>query len=94
VSLAGCVGGDAPDLNRWILTGRSGAFELHDWYSLRRRINGAWLEIDFGEGSIRERSHRAQLDALDAMLAGRPHSLPSLREGLMVQECIEAMLAS
>jgi hypothetical protein len=46
VSLAGCVGGDAPDLNRWILTGRSGAFELHDWYSLRRRINGAWLEID------------------------------------------------
>ena len=44
-------------------------------------INGAWLEIDISEGSIRERSRRAQLDALDAMLAGRPHSLPSPREG-------------
>jgi hypothetical protein len=27
------------------------------------------------------------------MLAGRPHALPSFREGLAVQECIEAMLS-
>jgi len=31
---------------------------------------------------------------LDAMLAGRPHALPSFREGLVVQECVEAMLRS
>jgi predicted dehydrogenase len=93
VTLSGRVGGDLPDLNRCILTGRNGAFELHDWYSLRRRVNGGWLDIDFGEGaSDRERAYRAQLDALDAMLAGRPHPLPSFREGLAVQECIEAML--
>jgi hypothetical protein len=28
------------------------------------------------------------------MLAGRPHGLPSFREGLDVQECVEAMLQS
>ncbi len=94
VTLSGRVGGDVPDLNRCILTGRDGAFELHDWYSLRRRVNGGWLDIDFGEGATdRERAYRAQLDALDAMLAGRPHPLPGLREGLAVQECIEAMLS-
>jgi predicted dehydrogenase len=94
VTLSGRVGGDVADFNRCIIRGRNGAFELHDWYSLRRRINGSWLDIDFGEGATdRERSYRAQLDALDAMLAGRPHTLPSFREGLAVQECIEAMLS-
>lgn len=93
VILSGRVGGDAADSNRWLLQGRNGGFELHDWYSLRRRVNGGWLDIDFGEGaSDRERSYRAQLDALDAMLAGRPHTLASFRDGLAVQECIEAML--
>jgi predicted dehydrogenase len=92
VSLRGHVGGAIDDMNRWVLTAANGAFELHDWYSLKRRINGGWLEVDFGEGSVRERSYMAQLDALDAMLAGKPHALPSFREGLAVQECIEAML--
>jgi predicted dehydrogenase len=94
VRITGGVGGSVPDLNRWRLTGRQGAFELHDWYSLKRRINGGWLDVDFGEGSVREMSYRAQLDSLDALLAGRPHSLPSFREGLVVQECVEAMLRS
>ncbi|HZB92561.1 MAG TPA: Gfo/Idh/MocA family oxidoreductase [Stellaceae bacterium] len=94
VSLNGRVGGTLPDLNRWRLLGRQGGFELYDWYSLKRRINGGWLEVDFGEGSVRERSYQAQLDALAAMLAGRPHGLPSFREGFAVQECVEAMLES
>lgn len=95
VILSGRVGGDVADRNRWLIQGRNGGFELHDWYSLRRRVNGGWLDIDFGEGATdRERSYRAQLDSLDAMLAGRPHTLASFREGLAVQECIEAMLSA
>jgi predicted dehydrogenase len=94
VTLTGRVGGEIADLNRWVVTGSQGAFELHDWYSLKRRINGAWLDIDFGDGSIRERSYMAQLDSLDVMLTGRPHMLPSFREGLGVQECVEAMLGN
>lgn len=92
VTLAGRVGGEIDDHNRWVLRGRQGAFELHDWYSLRRRINGGWLDVDFGEGSVRALSYRAQLDSLAAMLSGKPHGLPSFREGLEVQECVEAML--
>jgi predicted dehydrogenase len=92
VTLAGSVGGSVADDNRWKLLGKQGAFELHDCYSLKRRINGGWLDIDFGEGEARDLSYRAQLDALDAMLAGRPHGLPSFREALGVQECVEAML--
>lgn len=93
VSLTGRVGGESEDFNRWRLDGREGAFELHDWYSLRRRINGGWLDIDFGDTPIRELSYRAQLGSLSAMLSGRPNPLPSFREGLAVQECVEAMLA-
>jgi predicted dehydrogenase len=92
VTLAGSVGGTIADDNHWTLLGKQGAFELHDWYSLKRRINGGWLDVDFGEGEVRDLSYRAQLDALDAMLAGRPHGLPSFREALAVQECVEALL--
>jgi predicted dehydrogenase len=92
VTLTGRVGGAAADANSWRLLGRHGAFEIFDWYSLKRRINGGWLEVDFGEGEVRELSYRAQLDALDAMLAGRPHPLPSFREALGVQDCVEALL--
>jgi predicted dehydrogenase len=92
VTLAGRIGGDLADDHRWRVLGQQGAFEPHDWYSLKRRINGGWLDVDFGEGEVRDLSYRAQLDALDAMLAGRPHGLASFREALGVQECIEAML--
>jgi len=92
VRIDGRVGGAEADLNRWILSAERGAFELHDWYSLKRRINGGWLDVDFGEGSPREMTARAQLDSFSAMLQGKPHGLASFREGLAVQECIETML--
>jgi predicted dehydrogenase len=92
VSVRAGIGGDAPDHNRWILRGRQGAFELYDWYRLRRRINGGWLDVDFGEGSLVAMSQQAQLAALAAMLNGERHPLASFREGLGVQECVEAML--
>lgn len=93
VNLTGRAGG-VFDRECWTLTGANGAFELQDRYGLRRRINGAWLDIDFGEGApLCQRASRAQLDALDAMLTGRRHALASFREALGVQECVEAMLA-
>jgi predicted dehydrogenase len=92
VGIAGRIGGEAPDHNRWLLHGRQGAFELYDWYRLKRRINGGWLDVDFGEGSLPALADRAQLDALQAMLSGTPHPLASFREALGVQECVEAMV--
>ncbi len=92
VTITGRIGGEIPDSNCWRLHGRHGAFELHDWYSLKRRIDGVWLDIDFGDDDMRKMAYRAQLDALAALLSGRPHTLPTFREGLAVQECVEAML--
>jgi predicted dehydrogenase len=92
VRLEGHVAGSAPDHNRWTLVGQDGAFELYDWYALKRRIERTWLDVDFGEGELRQRAAMAQLDQLDAMLAGRPHHLPSFREGLEVLDCVEALL--
>jgi predicted dehydrogenase len=92
VRIDGRVGGAEADLNRWILSAERGAFELHDWYSLKRRINGGWLDVDFGEGASRELAARAQLEAFSAMLQGKAHGLASFREGLAVLESVETML--
>ena len=71
VSLRGRIGGELAERERWVVTGADGAFALHDRYGLKRRINGTWLDIDFGEGApLCQRGYRAQLDALDALLAG------------------------
>jgi predicted dehydrogenase len=93
VTLEGRVAGTVPDWNRWTLVGSDGAFELYDWYCLKRRFERTWLEVDFGEGDLRQRAYKAQLDALDAMLSGRPHALPTFREALEVMDCVEALLA-
>jgi len=37
-------------------------------------------------------SGRTQLDDLAALLEGRPHALPTLREGLGVQKVVESLL--
>jgi predicted dehydrogenase len=96
VTLRGAVGTTAAaDENECVLTGSAGAFRLHGWYMLQRHVGETWQEVDFGGGpAIRQRSYMAQLDALAAMLEGRPHRLPSLAEGLGVQRAVETMLAN
>jgi predicted dehydrogenase len=94
VTLRGSVGAtELPDSNSFTLVGSAGACRLYDWYKLQQRSDGDWVEIDLGgAASIRQRSYRAQLDALAAMLDGKPHDLPTLAEGLAVQSCVEELL--
>ncbi len=96
VTLRGGVGAtDADDRNSLTLTGVRGALRLADWVTLARRDGEVWREVDFGPGpSIRQRSFTAQLDALAAMIEGRPHPLATLAEGLAVQRLVEAILKS
>ncbi|MBL8837370.1 MAG: Gfo/Idh/MocA family oxidoreductase [Alphaproteobacteria bacterium] len=82
------------DVNSWTLEGDAGALRIFDWYRFARRGEAGWVESDLGAAEDRrERSRMAQLDALAAMIEGRPHGLPSLREALDVQLAVEAMLA-
>ncbi len=93
VTLRGSVGRTKiSDSNSFTLIGSKGAYRLHDWYKLQHRDRAAWTEVDFGGPGIRQRSSRAQLDALAAMLEGKSHTLPTLAEGLAVQSCVEELL--
>jgi predicted dehydrogenase len=94
VTLSGGVGTTAEmDENSWTLFGERGDLRLHNWYSLARRSGGgAWEAITFGPGTDRQQSYTAQLDSLDRMLAGKPHTLASFREAFEVQSTVEALL--
>lgn len=93
VSLDGAVAGEADDHNLWTVTCARGALRIRDWHGLERRNGSAWTVMETSSiDEMRVTAGRAQLDDLAALLEGRPHVLPSLREGLDVQRTIEALL--
>jgi predicted dehydrogenase len=89
VSLIGGVGGAAPDFNRWTLHARERSYRVEDWSRVSFADATGWQELGPDPGE----AHGAggQLDAVAAMLAGDPHSLPSLADGLGVLRVVEAM---
>ncbi|MEZ5843259.1 MAG: Gfo/Idh/MocA family oxidoreductase [Hyphomicrobiaceae bacterium] len=100
VSLTGRVGGTAkPDHNLWTLTGDKGSIRLRDWsFAERLMPDGAWCEA---EGAIPNEKARPlvlarQLDKVIAMTRGTgpgvAAGLATLREALIVQETVEAIL--
>jgi predicted dehydrogenase len=94
VSIAGRVGGDHPDFNRFTLLGSEGALEIHDWFGVRRRTGeGAWQTLGTAEAN-RALGQVRQLDQLLAMVEGRAHTLPPFAEALEVQQTIENLLRS
>jgi hypothetical protein len=93
VTLDGRVGGDADDHNLWTVTCARGALRIRDWHGLEHRDVDGWRVMEASSiGEMRVVAGRAQLDDLAFLLEGRPHALPSLREGLGVQRTIEALL--
>jgi predicted dehydrogenase len=83
---------EVPDHNSFTVVGSKGAFRLHEWYKLQFHDGTRWTEVNLGGAGIRQRAASAQLDALAAMIEGKPQTLPSLAEGLAVQTCVEALL--
>jgi hypothetical protein len=66
---------------------------IRDWHGLECRNGGGWAVMEQSSiDDMRVTAGRAQLDDLAALLEGRVHALPSLREGLGVQRTIEALL--
>jgi predicted dehydrogenase len=93
VTLDGRVAGEADDHNLWTVTCARGAVRIRDWHHFERRDGNAWKLLDSSSiDEMRVEAGAAQLDHLAALLEGRPHALPSLREGLAVQRAVEAML--
>jgi predicted dehydrogenase len=93
VTLDGRVAVAADDHNLWTVTCARGALRIRDWQGLEHRNGDTWSVMDTSSiDEMRVISGRAQLDDLAALLEGRPHTLPTLREGLDVQKTIEALL--
>jgi predicted dehydrogenase len=93
VTLDGQVAGNADDHNLWTVTCARGALRIRDWHHLERRDGEGWSLLDSSSiDEMRIEAGQAQLDQLAALLEGRPHASPTLREGLAVQRTIETLL--
>ena len=94
VTFAGTVGGAGPDLVEYTVWGARTSYRLSDWYRLMTSDGGDWRDAIAGIDNLALDSYMLQLDALAAMLDGKPHTLPDFRAALSVQERIEELLAS
>lgn len=89
VTVCGGVGGTAPDFNAWTLYGQARSLRLQDWGQLLVGDASGWSERQPDAREPFPLTH--QLDALARTLAGTP-ALPTLAEGLAVQEWVEGLL--
>ncbi len=96
VSIVGAVGGQPPDLIEARFIGATQTLRLSDWY----RLEAFGPQCPAGEvvpglpDDPRQATYQRQLDQLNAMLNGEPHSLPSFADALAVQTHIETLLSS
>ena len=96
VAIHGRVGNTSiSDLNVTAIEFERGAVRLVDWTSLDIREgdpSDRWEPSDDRPEDLRQKGQAAQLDGLVAMLAGKPHRLATVAEGLIVQDCVEELL--
>lgn len=93
VSVLASVGGAQPDRQEVTVKGAVRSHRIADFYAVSTSDGGAFERVTPEGIDPRSTSLRAQLDDLEAMIAGRPHRLATLEEALRVQRLIEAMLA-
>ena len=94
VSVLGSSGGAGPDRVEMTVWGSRRSHRLHDWFLLESSDGGEWQQ-EFPEvEDPRAEAFGFQLDNVAAWIEGRSNLLPSARDALMVQELVEAMLAS
>ena len=93
VSVLATVGGVQPDRQELTVKGSLRSHRVADFYAVSTSDGGAFQRVTPEGIDPRSTSLRAQLDDLEAMIAGRPHRLATLPEALRVQRLIEAMLA-
>jgi predicted dehydrogenase len=93
VSVLASVGGAQPDRQEVTVKGALKSHRIADFYAVSTSDGGPFERVTPEGIDPRSTSLRAQLDDLEAMIAGRPHRLATLEEALRVQRLIEAMLA-
>ena len=94
VSVLGSSGGAGPDRVEMTIWGSRRSHRLHDWFLLQSSDGGEWQQEFEEVEDPRAEAFDFQLDNVAAWFEGRANILPSARDALMVQELVEAMLAS
>lgn len=92
VSVLASVDGAQPDRQEFTVKGSLRSHRVADFYAVSTSDGGAFERVTPTNLDPRSTSLRAQLDDLEAMIAGRPHRLATLEEALRVQRLIEALL--
>ena len=92
VWLMGGMGSSAaPRESELTLHGTEASLRLSSLSQLTRAENGVWQEVALASTGVSDA--QARLDELALRLAGKPSKLPTLQDGLKVQQVIEELLA-
>lgn len=93
VSVAASAGGAGPDLIQYTIWGSKASYRLFDWNRVKTSDGGDWVNQLTHIENPRQDGYMRMLDNFRAQLAGEPHTMPSFRDALTVQELVEAILA-
>lgn len=93
ISAAGSAGGVGPDQIDFTVWGARRSYRLWDWNRLKSSEGGPWRDELSELENPRQDGYMRMLDNFRAFLAGAPHTMPSFRDALAVQEIVEDILA-
>jgi 1,5-anhydro-D-fructose reductase (1,5-anhydro-D-mannitol-forming) len=94
ISVAGGIGGVGPDRVEYTVWGTQTSYRLYDWNRLQSSTGEGWIEELTDIENPRQEGYISMLNNFHALLEGKPHTMPSFRDGLSVQTAIEKILAS
>ena len=97
ISFVGGVGGigsSSADKVEFTIWGSNSIYRLYDWNRIRTSNGDGWTEQLTEFDDLRQEGYQQGLLNLGKLMRGEPHSLPTFREALAVQEIVEAILAS
>ena len=92
IFIQGAVGGRAPDYNEWSYYGSKSSFRIYDWGGLQIGNDNGWQELP--PDAAPKGPSNETLTALASLVRGELAYLPTLAEGLAVQQVVEELLAN
>lgn len=90
----GGIGNSGADRVEFTVWGSKRAYRLYDWNRLRSSDGSGWIEHLEDIADTREAGYKATLANARRFVDGKPHTMPSFRDALRVQELVEEVLAS
>ena len=94
VSVAGGAGGVGPDRVEFTVWGSKKSYRLWDWNKLQSATGDQWIDEITDTPDPRVEGYIRTLDNVHNMILGNPHTMPTFREALSVQELVEEIVNS